>query len=136
MISLYPTHIFKKGMIINCTLESFDINPQQVNFTWYSCGTSKCDEESAKLINELYSLHLDSQSTSVMNYRCKAQNAAGSAYKDIEVHRSESIKIYLTLRNNACMHRHVASSFKIACIIYIYRQKGHAGLQMMIVMIP
>ena len=94
VISLCPTHIFKKGMIINCTLESFDINPPQVNFSWYSCGTSKCNEKSAKLISESYSLRLDSQSTSMMNYLCKAQNAAGSAYKDIEVHRSESKIIF------------------------------------------
>ena len=79
------TYAFKKGMIINCTLKNADINPPQVNFTWYSCGTSKCDEKSAKLRSESYSLQLDSQSHCSMNYRCKAENAVGSDYQDIEV---------------------------------------------------
>ena len=79
------THAFKKGMIINCTLEKVDVNPPQVKYTWYSCGTSKCNEKNAKLKSDSYSLELDSQSKSPMNYRCKAENAAGSDYQDIEV---------------------------------------------------
>ena len=79
------TYAFKKGMIINCTLKNADINPPQVNFTWYSCGTSTCNEKSTKLRSESYSLQLDSQSQSPMIYRCKAENAAGSDYQDIEV---------------------------------------------------
>ncbi len=72
-------------MIINCTLEKVDVNPPQVKYTWYSCGTSKCNEKNAKLKSDSYSLELDSQSKSPMNYRCKAENAAGSDYQDIEV---------------------------------------------------
>ena len=85
VIALAPTHVFKKGMIINCTLAEGDINPRQVNYTWYSCGTSKCSGKNPKLIAS-YALHLtESQSASEMNYRCEAANAAGSDYQDIKV---------------------------------------------------
>jgi hypothetical protein len=85
VIALAPTHVFKKGMIINCTLDKGDINPRQVNYTWYSCATSECSEKKRKLITS-YALRLtESQSASEMNYRCEAANAAGSAYQDIKV---------------------------------------------------
>ena len=87
-ISLESAHTYEKGMIINCTLEKRDINPPQVNFTWYSCDTSKCDKK--KLINESYSLHLKNQPKPEMNYRCEAKNDAGTAYKDIVVRKGES----------------------------------------------
>ena len=85
VILLERTHIYEKGMIINCSLTKSVVNPPQVNYTWYSCGTSKCDEKNLKLISELYSLPIESQSNTRMNYRCKANNAAGSAYQDILV---------------------------------------------------
>ena len=76
-------------MIINCTLEKGDINPTQVNFTWYLCDTSKCYKK--KLISESYSLHLKNQPKPEMNYRCEAKNDAGNANKNIVVQKRESI---------------------------------------------
>ena len=85
VILLERTHVYEKGMIINCSLTKSVVNPPQVNYTWYSCGTSTCDDKNLKLISESYSLRLESQSNTRMNYRCKVNNAAGSAYQDIVV---------------------------------------------------
>ena len=84
-ISLERNHLYEKGMIINCSLTKSVVNPPQVNYTWYSCGTSTCGDKNLKLISESYSLRLESHSSTRMNYRCKANNAAGSAYQDIVV---------------------------------------------------
>ena len=78
-------HIYKKGKTINCTLSKDDRNPPNVNYTWFSCGTSKCDKQNLKLINESISLTLYHQTSPLMNYRCEAKNEAGSSTQDIEV---------------------------------------------------
>ncbi|CAB3995372.1 V-set and immunoglobulin domain-containing 1 [Paramuricea clavata] len=85
-IQLAATYLFKKGMIINCSLKNTDeVNPPQVKYTWFSCDSASCDEESAKLKIESYSLRLNSQARIAMKYRCIAINAAGSDSKIIEV---------------------------------------------------
>ena len=61
------------------------INPQQVNFTWYLCGSSECDTTNLNKISNSYSLRLKSQSNNRLNFRCEAKNAAGSAHQDIVV---------------------------------------------------
>ena len=77
-------------MVINCTLDKGDINPRQVNYTWYYCGTFKCSEKKRKLMAS-YALHpTESQSASEMNYRCEAANAAGSDFHDIKVVQQHS----------------------------------------------
>jgi hypothetical protein len=73
-------------MIINCSLKNADeVNPPEVKYTWFSCDSASCDEESAKLKIESYSLRLNSQARAIMKYRCIAQNAAGSDSKIIKV---------------------------------------------------
>ncbi|CAB4030202.1 V-set and immunoglobulin domain-containing 1, partial [Paramuricea clavata] len=86
-IQLAKTYLFtEKGMIINCSLKNADeVNPPQVKYTWFSCDSASCDEESAKLKIDSYSLRLNSQARAIMKYRCIAQNAAGSDSKIIEV---------------------------------------------------
>jgi hypothetical protein len=83
------TYVYKRGMIINCTLANVDINPPEVNFTWYSCGSSNCSETTTLATKE--SLRLDSQSTPLGNYRCKAQNAAGSDDEDLVVMQLQNL---------------------------------------------
>ena len=95
MILLHEsTRVYKKGMIINCTLAKVDINPPQVNYTWYSCGPSKCNKKNLELISKSNSLRLESQSMPLRNYRCKAENAAGSAYQDLVVMQLANISKY------------------------------------------
>ena len=96
-ISLDRIHFYEKDKIINCTLTKVGINPKQVNFTWYSCGPSKCDKNNLIMISNSYSLRLKSQSNNRMNFRCEATNAAGSAYQDIVVviHPSEFKKLII-----------------------------------------
>ena len=72
-------HIFKKGMIINCTLSLKRVNPPEVNYTWYSCDTATCSKDIAKwkFESRSYSLRIDNQVKAEMKYRCKVSNAAG-----------------------------------------------------------
>ena len=84
-ISLGRIHFYEEDKIINCTLRKNGVNPQQVNFTWYSCGFSKCDKSNLITISNSYSLRLESQLSNRMNFRCEATNAAGSAHQDIVV---------------------------------------------------
>ena len=77
--------MFKKGMIINCTLKNTDeVNPPPV-YTWFSCDSASCDEESWKFEIKSESLRLDSQTRADMKYRCIAKNAAGSDSKITDV---------------------------------------------------
>jgi hypothetical protein len=84
-INMGKLYILKKGMIIDCTLKRS--NPPEVKFTWYSCNTPTCGEKSQSLTKKSI-LQLDSQPKSVMKYKCKAKNAAGSASEIIEVFKS------------------------------------------------
>ena len=81
------TYVFKKGMVINCTLKTEEINPRQVNYTWFSCDSESCDKESlGEKIVESPSLRLHkSQSKPQMKYLCRASNAAGSDTTIIDV---------------------------------------------------
>lgn len=80
------TYVFKKGMVINCTLKSEEINPRQVNYTWFSCDSQTCDEESlSEKIVESSSLQLKSQPMPRMRYLCRVTNAAGSDTAVIDV---------------------------------------------------
>ena len=72
------THRYKKGMTIECTLKRS--NPPEVNYTWYSLNTINW-----KLTEKLPILRLESQSKSVMVYKCKAENTAGSTSEIINV---------------------------------------------------
>ncbi|CAB4019701.1 B-cell receptor CD22, partial [Paramuricea clavata] len=77
-IQLAESDLFRKGMIINCTLKNADeVNPPQVKYTWFLCDSKSCDVRSAKLKIEKYSLQLNSQSRHEIVYRCIAENAAG-----------------------------------------------------------
>ena len=87
MLSLEKTHvhIYKAGKVINCAISKDDFNPPNVSYTWFSCGTSKCDQQNLTLINESISLKLNDQTSPLMNYRCEAKNEAGSSIQDILV---------------------------------------------------
>ena len=75
--------IFTKGMFLNCTVN--EVNPPQVDYTWHSCYTRKCDDKSWKLETKSSFLRLDILPKSEMTYRCTAQNAAGSASKEVKM---------------------------------------------------
>ena len=78
--------MFKKGMIINCTLKNADeVNPTDVDYTWFSCDSDSCDEESTKFKIESYSLRLNSQARANTKYRCIAKNVAGNDSETIEI---------------------------------------------------
>ena len=96
-VSLDSIHFYEKDKIINCSLTKVGINPEQMHFTWYSCGPSKCNKSNLIMISNSYSLRLKSQSNNRMNFRCEATNAAGSAYQDIVVviHPSEFKKLII-----------------------------------------
>ncbi len=72
------THIFRKGMIINCHLIR-DVNPTEVNYTWYSCDTVNCGKNTVewKLESHNSSLRIDNQLKVEVKYRCIARNTAG-----------------------------------------------------------
>jgi hypothetical protein len=84
-INMQTLYRFREGLIINCSLKRS--NPAEVKYTWYSCNTPNCCEKSQNLTEKSF-LRLDSQLKSVMKYQCKAENAAGSASKIIEVFKS------------------------------------------------
>ena len=68
------TLIFKKGMMINCTLKK----GFPVNYTWYSCH-KECDKDTKwNIQSHNYSLRIDNQEKMLMNYKCKARNTAGT----------------------------------------------------------
>ena len=83
-------YVFKKGVIINCTLKNAEeVNPQQVNYTWFWCA-SDCDGDRPhwKLKSKSYFLQVDRKPAGVFGtpYRCKAENAAGSDSKTTDVY--------------------------------------------------
>ncbi len=67
-----------------------EVNPPQVNYTWFPCDNDNCDESSAKWKNKSQSLRLNSQPTPDMKYGCIAKNAAGSDFKTTHVIGQES----------------------------------------------
>ena len=78
-------------MTIICKLKNTnEVNPPEVNYTWFSCDSASCDENSEKLKNKSQFLQLNSQSRHEMNYRCIAENAAGNDYKIITVRDQKS----------------------------------------------
>ena len=85
-------YIFKKGMKINCLLKNAnEVKPPQVNYTWFSCDSDNCDDDSNwKLKRKSYSLILNSQTRENMKYRCRAKNAAGQDSKVITVFDANS----------------------------------------------
>ena len=79
------TYTFKKGKMIECKQKELaPINPSQINYTWYSCDNNKCDGK-LTLKNNSNTLRLQSQSSSVVYYLCKAENGAGNDSKVINV---------------------------------------------------
>ena len=84
-------YIFTKGRVINCTLKTEEINPLQVNYTWFLCKSETCDEKSLNLSSESASLRLKSQSKLRMKYLCKVENAAGSDTKVIDVIKLQTV---------------------------------------------
>ncbi|CAB3994903.1 Fibroblast growth factor receptor 2 [Paramuricea clavata] len=87
-INMEKTHGYKEGLMINCSLKRS--NPPEVNYTWYLCDTTNCLRKSQSLAEKSI-LRIYSQTKSVMTYKCKATNAAGSASKIIEVLKSGEI---------------------------------------------
>ena len=84
-------YIFTKGKVINCTLKTEEINPRQINYTWFLCKSETCDEKSLNLSSESASLRLKSQSKLRMKYLCKVENAAGSDTKVIDVIKLQTV---------------------------------------------
>ena len=78
-IKMEKRHRYRKGMTIECTLKRS--NPPEVNYTWYY----SLDATNWKLTEKLPILRLESQSKSVMVYKCKAENTAGSTSEIINV---------------------------------------------------
>ena len=83
---MHETYTFKKGKMIECKLKISNINPSQINYTWYSCDNDKCDGK-LTLINSSNTLRLERQSSSEVYYLCKAENRAGNDSKVINVVR-------------------------------------------------
>ena len=81
--------IFRKGMVINCTVNKG--NPPEIDYTWHSCDTRKCDDKRWKLVIKSSSLRLDSLPKSEMTYRCTAKNAAGNDTEELKVYSIESM---------------------------------------------
>ena len=81
------SYIFeRRTTIINCTLKSYEINPKQVNYTWFSCNSPDfCDADSLTVESNSFSVQLNNQSKCKMEYLCKATNAAGSDNESIAV---------------------------------------------------
>ena len=70
-------------MVINCTLKK-EVNPREVNYTWFSCDSANCDKVSDSSL-----LRLNSIQKTEMKYQCRAKNDAGSANISIEVFKTE-----------------------------------------------
>ena len=87
IVNIQKKMIFTKGMFLNCTVNK--VNPPEVDYTWYSC-TRECNDERWKLETKSPFLRLDSLPEFEMTYRCTAQNAAGSASKEVKVYSIES----------------------------------------------
>ena len=83
---MHDTYTFKKGIMIECKLKRSNINPSQINYTWYSCDNDKCDGK-LTLINSSNTLRLKRQSSSKVYYLCKAEHGTGNDSKIISVVR-------------------------------------------------
>ena len=78
---------YEAGMIINCTLKTSDVNPKEVNYTWFSCNSlDTCNKDP---LTKSSSLQLDSQPNLKTQYICKASNGAGSDNQSITVFRTK-----------------------------------------------
>lgn len=97
------THIFKKGMTINCTLKRADT--PGVNYTWYSCIISNCNQipNKWKLESHSYSLRLFNQIKKEIKYRCTARNNAGEDESMIISVYKKSVFVADTSKPNATM---------------------------------
>ena len=82
---------FQKGMKINCTLKnSHDVNPKEINYTWFSCNSpDMCDKDltTIKKSSPNSMVVLDDQSAQEMKYLCKAKNKGGSDNATIDIYR-------------------------------------------------
>ena len=118
MIQLEKLYEFKKGMIINCSLKNADeVKPPQVNYTWFSCESGNCDDETNwSLERKSYSLKLNSQTRENMKYRCIAENAAGRDFEDITVFNPNS----KLKRINTSLASYVSSFYKFLRVLLLH----------------
>ncbi|XP_028411440.1 hemicentin-1-like [Dendronephthya gigantea] len=94
IINMQERMIFTKGMLINCTVN--EVNPPEIDYTWYSCYTRNCDDKDWKFESKTSSLRLDRLLKPEMTYRCTAQNAAGKASKKVTVFNIEKLQVTLS----------------------------------------
>ena len=82
---------FKKGRKINCTLKnSHDVNPKEINYTWFSCSSpDKCDKDltTIRKTSPNFMMVIDDQSAQKMRYLCKAENEGGSDNATIDIYK-------------------------------------------------
>ena len=92
-IEMETDYKFEKGMIINCTLKTLEINPKEVNYVWFSCDSPSdtCDEDPLTVKSRSSSLQLDGQPKRNPKYLCKATNKAGSDNESIIVFTTQQI---------------------------------------------
>ena len=72
-------------MMINCTLKTSDVNPKEVNYTWFSCNSP----DTCHPLSKSSSLQLNSQPNPETEYICKATNGAGSDNQSITVYKTK-----------------------------------------------
>ena len=82
-------------MVINCTLKK-EVNPREVNYTWFSCDSANCDKE----VSDSSLLRLNSIQNPEMKYQCRAKNDAGSANISIEVFETERSNVNSKCNNS------------------------------------
>ena len=80
---------FQKGIKINCTLKnSHDVNPKEINYTWFSCNSPDMCDKDLTIIRKSSPnsmVVINDQSAQTMKYLCKAENEGGSDTATIDV---------------------------------------------------